>query len=105
MPDSDPEYLQSSENDDDNDHDHDLDLDLDPAGPGSTTYGTRRAGGAVSRTGGIGRAQPEGRARGKQRWEASVLDRGGLGIGEGEGGVGEIGRDLERLREAGMRKR
>ena len=103
MPDSDPEYLQSSENDDDGDHDHDLDLDL--PGPGSTAYGTRRAGGAVSRTGGIGRGQPEGRTRGKQRWEASVLDRGGLGIGEGEEGVGGIGRDLERLREVGMRKR
>jgi hypothetical protein len=103
MPDSDPEYLQSSENDDDGDHDHNLDFDL--AGPESTAYGTRRTGGAVSRTGGIGKTQPEGRARGKQRWEASVLDRGGLGIGEGEGGVGGIGRDLERLREAGMRKR
>lgn len=104
MPDSDPEYLQSSENDDDGDHD--LGLDLDLAGPSSTAYGTRRSGGAVSRTGGIGRAQPEGRARGKQRWEASVLDRGGgLGIGEGEGGMGDIGRDLGRLREAGLRKR
>jgi len=104
MPDSDPEYLQSSENDDDGDHN--LDLDFDLAGPSSMAYGTRRTGsGAVSRTGGIGRAQPEGRARGKQRWEASVLDRGGLGIGEGEGGMGDIGRDLGRLREAGLRKR
>jgi len=105
MPDSDPEYLQSSENDDGDDGDDDHDLDLDVADPGSATYGTRRTGGAPSRRRGIGRTQPEGRARGKQRWEASVLERGGLGIGEGEGGEGAIGRDLERLREVGMRKR
>lgn len=99
MADSDPEYEFSDEGDNADD-----DVEFSGAGEGrNATYGTRRAGGTVSRTGGISRTQADGRLRrGRERWEASAIDRGGLMIGE-EGG--DIGRDLERLKEAGMRKR
>lgn len=99
MADSDPEYEYSD--DDDNADD---DVEFSGVGEGSNaTYGTRRAGGAASRRGGTSRTQADGRLRrGRERWEESAIDRGGLIIGE-EGG--DIGRDLERLKEAGMRKR
>lgn len=99
MADSDPEYEFS-----DDDGNADDDVEFSGAGEGSNAaYATRHAGVAASRRRGTSRTQADGRLRrGRERWEESALDSGGLMIGE-EGG--DIGRDLERLKEAGMRKR
>ena len=100
MADSDPEYQYS---DDDDIADDNAEFSGAGEAASSSAYGTRRTGGASSRRGATSRGQADGRfRRGKERWEESAIDRGGLMIGERGG---DIGRDLERLKEAGMRKR